>query len=295
MDNATNLDAVQEFLKTTVSRAQLLTAAGAGLAMLTLPTAAGAASAVGTGSAQQLSFPFFPQVQGTYTPENVLDILNILDTLETFFVAYYAYALTAGNLGLTGSSLATIQAALAIGQYHIDFLQAAGGRSLLTKFTPRNKPSAATIVPGHEGDATFVLAAYITAVREFAELGQPLLAKNAFQAGATWAEFRGVSRTFGDPAVSTPALDKAFETDHFVYTRDLYNFYVAGTQFENPGPSRSGLVLVYPGRSAALAAAGPMASAVTQKMPNNAVVSTSGADVQTKGNAAFVGERGDMP
>jgi len=51
------------------------------------------------------------------------------------------------------------------------------------------------------------------------------------------------------PAVSTPAINKAFETDHFVYTRDLYKFYVAGTQFENPGPSLSGLVLNYPGRT----------------------------------------------
>jgi hypothetical protein len=294
-DNATTVDATQGFLQTTVSRAQLLAAAGAGLAMLTLPTTAGAASAGGTGSAQQLSFPFFPQVQGTYTPENILDILNVLDTLETFFVTYYTHALTAAKLSLSSSALATIQATLAIGQYHIDFLESIGGHSLLTTFTPRNKPNAATIVPGHEGDATFVLAAYITAVREFAELGQPLLAKNAFQAGATWAEFRGVARTFGDPATSTPALDKAFETDHFVYTRDLYKFYVAGTQFENPGPSLSGLVLNYPGRTAALAAAGPMASAVIQKTPNNAVVSTSGVDVQAKGNAAFVGERGDRP
>ncbi len=294
-DSATTADATQGFLKTTVSRAQLLAAAGAGLAMITFPRAAEAAQATGTGNAARLEFPFFPQVQGTYTTENIRDILNVLDTLETFFVTYYTHALTAANLGLTGSSLATIQATLAIGQYHIDFLDSIGGHSLLTTFTPRNKPNAATIVPGHEGDATFVLAAYITAVREFAELGQPLLAKNAFQAGATWAEFRGVARTFGDPATSTPALDKAFETDHFVYTRDLYKFYVAGTQFENPGPSLSGLVLNYPGRTAALAAAGPMASAVIQKSPNNAVVSTSGADVQAKGNAAFVGERGDRP
>jgi len=154
-DSATTVDATQGFLQTTVSRAQLLAAAGAGLAMITLPTAAGAASAGGTGHAARLEFPFFPQVQGTYTTENIRDILNVLDTLETFFVTYYTHALTAANLGLTGSSLATIQATLAIGQYHIDFLDSIGGHSLLTTFTPRNKPNPATIVPGHEGDATF--------------------------------------------------------------------------------------------------------------------------------------------
>jgi hypothetical protein len=294
-ENATTRGGIRGGLKTTVSRAQLLAAAGAGLAMITVPGAAVAAGSVGTGSAQRLEFSFFPQVKGTYTPENVQDILNVLDTLEMFFVTNYTYALTVANLGLSGTTLAAIQAALAIGQYHIDYLESVGAHSLLTTFTPRNKPSAATIVPGHEGDATFVTAAYMTAVREFAELGQPLLAKNAFQAGATWAEFRGVARTFGDPAVSTPAFNKAFETDHFVYTRDLYKFYVAGTQFENRGASLSGLTLTYQGRTAALAAAGAMVNAVIQKTPNNAIVSTSGADVQAKGNAAFVGERGETP
>jgi hypothetical protein len=294
-ENATTQGGIQDYFKATVSRAQLLTVVGAGLALAAVPGVAAAAGNVGTGSAPHQDYPFFPKVQGTYTPENVLDILNVLDTLETFFVTYYTYALTAANLGLTGSALSTIQATLAMGQYHIDYLESVGAHTLLTTFTPRNKPNAATIVPGHEGDATFVIAAYVAAVREFAELGQPLLAKNAFQAGATWAEFRGVARTLGDPAVSTPALNKAFETDHFVYTRDLYKFYVAGTQFENRGASLSGLTLVYPGRAAALAAAGPMASAVIQKTPNNATVSTSGVDVQAKGNAAFVGERGDTP
>jgi hypothetical protein len=293
-EDATTEAGMQGYLKATVSRAQLLSAAGAGLALAALPGAA-AASAVRTGSAQRLEFPFSPQVQGTYTPENIQDILNVLDTLEMLFVTYFAYALTSANLGLTGATLSTTQATVAIGQYHIDFLESVGAHSLLNTFTPRNKPNAATIIPGHEGDLTFLTAAYMTAVREFAELGQPLLAKNAFQAGATWAEFRGVARTLGDPAVSTPALNKAFETDHFLYTRDLYKFYVAGTQFENPGPSRSGLTLIYQGRAAVLAAAGPMASAVIQKTPNNAIVSTSGVDVQAKGNAAFVGERGATP
>jgi hypothetical protein len=80
-----------------------------------------------------------------------------------------------------------------------------------------------------------------------------------------------------------------------VYTRDMYKFYIQGKQFENSGTSLSGLRLTYQGRAAALAAAGPMANAVIQKTPNNAIVSTTGADVQAKGNAALTGERGDTP
>jgi hypothetical protein len=149
-----------------------------------------------------------------------------------------------------------------------------------------------------EGDSALVAGAYMTAAREFAELGQPLLAKNAFQAGAVWAETRGIARALlaaATPSSATfsPPLNKAFETDHFVYTRDLYKFYVEGTQFENSGVSLSGLRLAYQGRDAVLAAAGPMAKAVIQKTPNNAIVSTSGSMVALRGNDALTGERGD--
>jgi hypothetical protein len=289
---------MRQYLKGTVSRAQLLMAAGAGLALAAVPRAASAAGSVGSGSEQRLEFPFFPHVQGTYTPENVLDILNLLDTFEMFYVTYNTYALASANLSLTEPALSTAQAMLAIGQYHIDFLESLGAHPLLTTFTPRGKPSSDKLVGQREGDAALVTGVYMTAVREFAELGQPLLAKNAAQAGATWAEMRGVARALsaaaGGPA-AVPALNKAFETDHWVYTRDLYKFYIQGTQFENSGTSLSGLRLTYQGRAAALAAAGPMANAVIQKTPNNAIVSTTGADVQAKGNAALTGERGDTP
>jgi hypothetical protein len=123
-----------------------------------------------------------------------------------------------------------------------------------------------------------------------------MLAKNAAQTGATWGEMRSVARALsaaaGGPTV-VPAPNKAFETDHFLYVRDLYKFYVGGTQFENKGASVSGLRLTYQGRDAVLAAAGPMATSVIQKTPNNAVVSTSGVMVQLRGNDALTGERGD--
>jgi hypothetical protein len=295
-ENAKTEDGIQRYLKATVSRAQLLTAAGAGLALVAVPGAAVAAGNAGTGSAQQLSFLFFPQAQGTYTPENVLDILNVLETAEMFLVTYNTYSLTSANLSLTEPALSTAQAMLAIGQYHIDFLESLGARSLLTTFTPRGKPSSDKLIGQREGDAALITGAYMTAVREFAELGQPLLAKNAAQAGGTWGEMRSIARALsavaGGPAL-VPAINKAFETDHFLYTRDLYKFYVGGTQFENKGASLSGLRLTYQGRAAVLAAAGPMASAVIQKTPNNAVVSTSGVMVQLRGNDALTGERGD--
>jgi hypothetical protein len=287
-------DGIRQTLTVTVSRAQLLTAVGAGLALAAMPGAAAAAGTV-SGRPQRLEFPFFPQVNGNYSQENILDILNLLDTFETSLVTNITHALTDPTLVLTEPLLSVRQARVAIGQYHIDYLESLGARPLLTTFTPRGKPGANSASDVEA--ATLITCAYMTAVREFAEWGQPLLAKNAFQAGATWAEIRGVTRALaaatGNAAAFTPALNKAFETDHFVYTRDLYKFYVAGTQFENSGASLSGLRLSYQGRAAVLAAAGPMASAVIQKAPNNAIVSLTGADVVAKGNAVITGERGD--
>jgi hypothetical protein len=283
---------MQGYLKAKVSRAQLLAATGAGLALAMLPGAAARAAGPGT-----ISFPFYPQTPGRYEAEQIRDILNLLETFEMFLVTTGTNGVT--SIAWTEPWLSAKQAMLAIGQYHIDYLESLGAHPLLTTFTPRNKPNASNPIGSREGDAAFFIAAYMTAVREFAELGQPILAKNAFQAGATWAEIRGVVRALaaatGSAAAYTPSLNKAFETDHFLYTRDLYKFYVQGTQFQNSGVSLSGLRLTYPGRAAVLAAAGPMASALIQKTPNNAIVSTTGADAIAKGNAALTGERGDTP
>jgi hypothetical protein len=298
-ESANTESGIQGYFKATISRAQLLTAAGASLALAAVPGVAAAAGNGGTGSAPHQEFPFFPHVQGTYTPENVLDILNLLETFEMYTVTIVTNALTDPNIHYTEPWLSQRQSMAAIGQYHIDFLESLGAHPLLTTFTPRNRPPTTNPVGTQETDISLTIAAYMTAVREFAELGQPLLAKNAFQVGATWAEVRAVIRALsaatGSAVAFTPAHNKAFETDHFVYTRDLYKFRIEGTQFENSGVSLSGLHLTYQGRAAVLAAAGPMASAVIQKTPNNAVVSTSGNDQRAKGDIAQTGERGDTP
>jgi hypothetical protein len=292
-ENASTDTGIQDYLKATVSRAQLLSAVGAGLALAAVPGAAAAAGTIGTGSAQQLSFPFFPQVQGTYTPENLQDILNLLDTFEMFLVTTNAYALVDLGSQLKDPALSFRQSRLAIGQYHLDFLQSLGARPLLTTFTPRNGVKPSTPIGNQEGDFALMVGVYTTAVREFAELGQPLLAKNASQALGTWAELRAVVRVLAasasGSAASTPPLNKAFETDHYVYLRDYYRNAVEGLQFENTGVSLSGLRLTYPGRDAVLAAAGPMGTSMLQKTPNNAIVSTSSASAPQ----VVTGERGD--
>jgi hypothetical protein len=298
-EQATHEDGLQRYLRATVSRGQLLTATGAGLVAAILPGAAAAATASG-----RIEFPFYPQVQGTYTPEEILDILNILDTFERVQVTYITYALT--KVEVTGATLSVAQAMIAIAQYHVDFLESLGAHSQTDTVYPRVVPAASNILSAREVDTTHLIAAYMTAAREFAELGQPLLVKYAYQAGAIWAEVRGVVRALAPAAGGTPGVappnNKAFETDHYVYVRDLRQFLVDIGPYGNKGllgPSPVG-ALTYPGRDAALAAAGPMATAVIQKTPNNASVSTTVAGLLSSVGAAgltakLVGERGSTP
>jgi hypothetical protein len=116
----------------------------------------------------------------------------------------------------------------------------------------------------------------MTAAREFAELGQPTLVKYSYQIGATEAEHRVLARAAlalnGDTS-SIPPNNKAFETDLFLYVRDVYNLF---KQFGFIGGT--GATFTYPGRTAALALAGPMAAAEIQKTPNNASSSVTAAD-----------------
>jgi hypothetical protein len=277
---------LRQCLTVRVSRAQLL-AAGAGLAVAALP---GTAAADGTRQPGRLEFPFFPQVPGTYTPEAILEIFNLLDTFERSGIAYHADILRrASQIGLDAPGLAIDQADIAIAQYHVDFLESLGAHTLTDTFTFRTPVATPTdVFSGTEFGTTYLISAYMTAAREFAELGQPLLVKYAYQMGAVWAEHRAVARATlarAGAASEVSPNNKAFETDHFVYVRDVYRFLQGLGLF---GANK--IVLTTPTRADALALAGPMTSAVLQKTPNNAVVSTPSASVRT-----FLGERGATP
>lgn len=279
--------ALIEYLKARVSRAQMLAAAGAGLALAAVPGAAGAAGPGGAGTGPGLSFPFYPQVPGTYTPENAQDILNIAVTSEHLAATFLTAGVNnAAAIGLAGPVLNIVQATLAEEVYHAQFLEGLGAKSLNDNFSvpdPKMLSDYATFFRTIElGDALFN-AAYMTATREFSELGQPTLAKFAFQIGSVEAEHRALARAAlalrGIDAV--PPNNKAFETDLFVYVRDVVAV-VTDLGFTGNGAIKAS----YPGTAAALAAAGPMAAAVVQKTPNNATSSVGS-------NANLGGARGE--
>ncbi len=255
-----------------VSRAQLLLGIGAGLAV-----AAGSAISVPDITQAETipgltTFPFYPQVPGTYTPETVQDILNILLTMEQFAVAvgianYNAPAEPGINPLLITAQQASIVTSLA----HVDFLEAQGARSLSATFSvPGSLGVSVAALKRKEGITTIFVGAYMTAAREFAEIGQPLLVKWAFQAGAQLAEERAVSRALVavQGGGGSPPVNKAFETDLFLYVRDAYALMTRIGLF-----GAAANKLSYPSRDQALAAAGPVAAQVIQKIPNNAITS----------------------
>lgn len=285
-ERQTDETAIVTHLQGRVSRAQLLTGMGAGLAAALAPAVV-RADGSGTGAARTLSFPFFPQVAGSYTTEAILEILNVLVTAAYLRATGVTYNIANGRIvpipnEPAGSRLALriAQADAAIEQYHIDFLTALGATPITTSFTPRGPVDPARL----EARQHIQVAMYAAAVREFAELGQPTLAKWAFQAGAIEAEDRAIFRmlqVLSGNAAGNPPNNKAFETDLLLYVRDTIDLFKELGLIGGSGP-----VLTYPGRDAVLAAAGPMVSGVIQRTPDNA-----GSTVNFTGASSLVGER----
>jgi hypothetical protein len=285
METAHEMDgALSSLCRTPVSRGALLKAAAAGLTLSLLPGAVDAQGHSGTGAA----FPFFPQIpSGTYTTETVQTIIN--DVVTAHYLAATGATMTLANaatLGLTGWELSAQQAAAAREQYQIDFLTSLGAEPLVTAFTfpPAQFSNLAVNLATAEGAATILVALHMTATRELAELGQPMLAKWMYQMGTQVAEQRAIFRTvraINGVSAAVPPNNKAFATDLFLYTRDALGILTALGLINGPGPAVN-----YPGRDAVLAAAGPMADAVIQQHPNNATSS-----VTFTGPASITGER----
>jgi hypothetical protein len=274
-----------ELLKSRVSRAQLLRATGIGLAVAAIPTAASAnviatSGSTAGGSVAGTTFPFYPQTGGTYTTESLTEIVSNLLTVKmaqaTSGAALLSAPGAAAGLGISGLVLTLAQAVIAASQYEIDWLQSiVPNATPVTTFTidvagqtPQNFGATAELL------SLVQMGAEIAAVRELAELGQPMLAKDVAQMLAAEAlglgAFRALLAATGSK-LDTPPNNKAFATDLFLYTRDAVAFLAGLGVIGGKGTS-----VPYPGRVAVLAAAGPMAAAVVQRTPNS--VTSSGGN-----------------
>ena len=302
-DKAFQAESLQRYLNGRLSRAQLLKASVAGAALAALPGAAAAAGSP-TGSAPFFSAPFFPQVtSGTYTTEQIIDIIRVADTAEHLAVTLLnAVVKAAPGLNLNPLLVSVLQAALAEEALHSQFLEAAASTlgftpsaidqtvpgtnrplTLTDSFTvpdPAILTDPKTLFATLEAAENLFVAAYMTATREFAEMGQPTLAKYAYQIGGVEAEHRTLARAAQAviaPPAGVPPNNKAFETDLLLYVRDavpiLTNLGFIGG---------SGTAVSYPGRAVAYATAGmtpPLSgsggAAVIQRVPNNATSSVT--------------------
>ncbi len=129
----------------------------------------------------------------------------------------------AAKIGLTGITLETVQAILSEEIIHIQVLAAAfGAKPLTDSFTipdPKILSDFMTFFETLEVADTIFNAAYMTATREFAELGQPTLAKITYQTGSVEAEHRVLARATLAQAGNNsyrPVTNKAYETDLFL-------------------------------------------------------------------------------
>lgn len=243
--------AMRRYLEARVSRTQLLVAAGAGAALAFAPKIAGAQST---------------------TPETVQDIINIADTAEHLAITLLTGAVdSASSIGLTGLVLDVVKAALAEEVYHADFLESAGAKTLTDTFTvpdPKILTDFSTFFNTVETLETAFVAAYLAAVGEFTTLGHPDLAKYAFEIGAVEAEHRTLARAalaLNGATTDIPPNNVAFESKLFATVG------AAAAALQQAGfIGGSGTQVTYPGRTAALAAAGSMASAVMNQAPTNA-------------------------
>jgi hypothetical protein len=303
---------IMAYLQARVSRAQLLKATAVGALVAVVPGTAKAASG-------KVEYPFFPETtSGRYTSEQVRDIVVALHTMEHLAVTVLGAAVNSSSLNLAGNAtlLAIVRAALMEDQLHAELMDAIlapalgipvgvpafpdlwlQGTPSQTVTTPFSRikftlPDAAilkdqkTFFSTIEGAENIFVGAYVAAVREFAEIGQPMLAKWAAQILGVEAEHRALARTAlvltGDTS-KIPPNNKGHETDLFLYVKDAA---MALIDLGFLGGSGTELPLLT--RSQARLAAGPMAAAVIQRTPNNATSSV------LTSVAGLTGARGDL-
>lgn len=253
-ENATHEEeaGATSLLRAKLNRANLLTAAAAGVAIAAVPRMANAQTAAATESAQ--------------------DIINIRVTNEFFGVTVLTAAIkNADQLGLNangGLLLRVIQAALAEEQYHVDFLTAQGAKPLLTTFTvpdPRILTNPLVFFSTLEMLETLEIGMDMSATRQFSQMGQIMLAQAHYQIGGVEAEHRVLARAalamLGQTA-AVPPNNRAFELDVVYYLREAEAIMRQRGFFGGAGTPAP-----YPGREAALAAAGAVGAAVTDKTP----------------------------
>jgi hypothetical protein len=139
-------------------------------------------------------------------------ILNIAVTAEHLGVTFYALALRHADwLDLNNTARRDLKAALIEEAIHLKFLLSQGAHPLTTRFSfPHGDDTFRHFnwfISTQQLLETLFTAAYIAAIKEFAQLTRPDLAQVAAQIGTVEAEHRVMGRAI---AGLTPANNHAF-------------------------------------------------------------------------------------
>ncbi len=143
-----------------------------------------------------------PLVSAAGDPAKIKAIFTVARTAEQLAVTFYSNGLRhAGRLGLKGDERNQIHAALIEEQIHQLFFTANGGDSLADTFSfPHGDETFENlglfIETQQQLEGVFD-SAFLAAVREFAEMGEPRLAQIAAQISCVESEHRALGRDIG--------------------------------------------------------------------------------------------------
>ena len=172
-------------------------------------------SAVAAAGAATLSFGdlfHFNQVFAQGGGDDPQTILNLATTAETFACTHYYNALqNADALKLTADESRNLKSFLDAELKHKQFLEANGAKALATQFyaPPNLWTDRNTFVTTSDTAENWFVAAYLAAVRRFAELNQMLLAATSAQVMGVEAEHQALIRQMGGLLPSNRVLKQA--------------------------------------------------------------------------------------
>ncbi|MDQ2906203.1 MAG: ferritin-like domain-containing protein [Ktedonobacteraceae bacterium] len=135
-------------------------------------------------------------------PNDVVAILTVARTAEQLAVTFYSNGIAnASALGIQGDNLAYLKAALIEEQIHQQFFTAHGGQSLADTFSfpqgAKTFEDLGTFIATQQQLEGVFDSAFLSAIREFADMGHSDLAQIAGQIACIESEHRALGRAIG--------------------------------------------------------------------------------------------------
>jgi len=162
------------------------------------------ATGIVAGASALSALPAYAKSASTALPaqDTIVSILTVARTAEQLAITFYSNGIAnADKLGLTGSNLENIKAALVEEQIHQQFFTANGGQSLAETFSfPQGTQTFTdlkTFIATQQQLEGVFDSAFLAAIFEFAQLGRPDLAQIAGQIATVEAEHRALGRQIG--------------------------------------------------------------------------------------------------